>query len=64
MTMEESHNYFFDAASPIYNVVNSEVYEGDLLAAFPAFAGRILVLFGVAFVVGSLGSLYASRPVK
>ena len=55
MTMEESHNYFFDAASPMYNVVNSEVYEGDLLAAFPAFAGRILLLFGIAFVVGSLG---------
>jgi hypothetical protein len=61
--MQDKHFTFFDASSPLYMLVNSEVAEGDPLEALPSFAKRVSVFFLAAFVFGTVGLFWGSRQV-
>lgn len=63
LTLEEKHFYFLDASSPTYMLVNSEIAEGDLVEAFPAFVGRFAYLFLAGFLLGAVGYLWGSKQV-
>ena len=62
--MQDKHFTFFDASSPMYMLVNSEVAEGDALEALPSFLGRVAILFLAGFLVGTLGVLWGSKQVQ
>lgn len=62
-TTEEKHYTFFDAASPTFMLVNSEVAEGDLIEAFPNFAKNLALFTLTGAFVGMLGYLWSNRPV-
>ncbi len=63
LSLEEKHFYFLDGSSPTYMLVNSEIAEGDLLEAFPAFITRFAYLFLSGFVLGAVGYLWGSKQV-
>jgi hypothetical protein len=44
-------------------LVNSEVAEGTIWEAFPALVMRMGALLVAGFLVGSLGLIWAKRPV-
>ncbi len=64
MTGDEKHFTFFDAASPTYMVVNSEVAEGDLGEAFPRFAKNLSAFFAFALLIGGASLLWGNQLVN
>jgi hypothetical protein len=64
LTGDEKHFTFFDAASPTYMVVNSEVAEGDLGEALPNFVKNLSALFAAALFIGGVGLFWGSQLVN
>lgn len=62
-TNEEKHYTFFDAASPTFMLVNSEVAEGDVGDVLPAFAKNFSVLILAGALIGLAGYIWDSRSV-
>jgi hypothetical protein len=64
LTGDEKHFTFFDAASPTYMVVNSEVAEGDLGEALPNFVKNLSALFAAALFIGGVGLFWGNQLVN
>jgi small-conductance mechanosensitive channel len=64
LDMQAKHFTFFDASSPLYMVVNTEVAEGSPLEIFPTVMKRLGYLLLAAFFVGSLAYLWGSKQVS
>jgi len=60
LTVDEKHFTFFDASSPTYMVVNSEVGEGDLEDALPRFVRNLSALFAGALLIGGVGLFWGN----
>jgi hypothetical protein len=63
-TNDEKHFNFFDAASPTYMLVNSEVAEGDLGEAFPSFVKNLSLLVLAGALVGFVGLIWSNKSVS
>lgn len=62
--MQDKHFTFFDASSPLYMVVNTEVAEGSPSEIFPTTIKRLGYLFLFAFCLGSFSVLWGSKQVN
>lgn len=63
LNMQDRHFTFFDASSPLYMVVNTEVAEGSPIEIFPTVMKRLGYLFLAALFMGSFGLLWGSKQV-
>ena len=62
--MQDKHFTFFDASSPLYMVVNTEVAEGSPIEIFPTTMKRLGYLLLFALFIGSLPALWGSKQVN
>jgi hypothetical protein len=63
LSIDEKHFQFNDGGSPTYILVNTEVYEGDIVEAMPNFLGRMGLVLLAATAIGSLGFIFGSSHV-
>ncbi len=64
LSVDQKHFSFFDAASPTYMLVNSEVAEGDLGEAFPSFVKNLAMLVLTGAAIGLTGLLFGNFAVR